>query len=53
MHKLIVFVCLRIQPEKVKSVSCDVMMYELHDDLKINENVICVSVMHMLQCILK
>ena len=34
MHKLIIFVCLWIQPEKVKSVSCDVMIYEFHDSLK-------------------
>ena len=48
MHKLIVFICLQIQPEKVKSVSYDVMMYELHDSPKINEIVIYAFVLHMI-----
>ena len=48
LYRLIVFVFLRTQPGKVKSVSCDVMMYELHDALKINEIVIYAFVLHML-----
>ena len=48
LYKLIVFVFLQTQPGKVKSVSCVVMMYELHDALKINEIVVYAFVLHML-----